>query len=223
MPLQSPTRWFWLAVNALPLVFVQTGNWDVGTLWLAYWWEGVLITSVALLKRGLVHARENQAVEVELATWDIPATAHVLWAVVLSLGSLWLISSMVLAWTGGAVALSFLTDATWARHVRWFTETSTDPGLLTFGLMNVSLLIIGVAGELNQRRGFIVSHDIFRASLIHASVVELAVFLMLVVHVSLGWFALWAVVLGKILVDGLMLSIERMPGNQPSAPKDYEP
>lgn len=212
-----------LGSNLLLLFFVLPGHWDVFTLLLVYWAEGVIMGILALAKASSLQSNATRTVSNFITTFDTSWLVFAFASSILAAADLFLISILSLSFDGTILSLSQLFNASLADVGDWLRGIFTRGSVwLAITLLMITHFVSFGANYLG-RREYTHAHAILFPAFIRIGAPQLMAMMMALVIVGNSAIPLWTVVALKTLADLALHVIERMLGNPGPRNVQFEP
>ncbi len=222
--LAYPSTVVLVGINLIPLALVWTGRWDGFDLLLAYWWEGIVVAGMAVIKGAVARERGSASIQATFSLFDMPIAAYLTICVVMSSLYLLLISSLALVYDGNLNSLSRVFGPSLGQLFGWVGRELFEGGLIFYAVAQAGPHLYSFVADYLRRAEYLHVQEVFETALIRVSTMELAVLVFVLISLGARWFPLWVVVVIKMLLDGVLHSIERMLANPSEGkPPQYQP
>lgn len=214
--LAYPSTLILVGINLIPLVLIWTGRWHGYDLLLAYWWEGLVVAAMALIKKAVARARMPSSAEATFNLYDLPIAVYIGVSLAASVLYILVISSLALVYDGNVQSLDDILNPTLNDLVAWVRREAFGTGLIFYAAVQAVPYIYSFVSDYLRRAEYRYVKELFDSALIRITAIELTALVLVIASISTEWFPLWLVVVIKMMVDGLLHLIERINAN-PSA------
>ena len=211
--LAYPSALVLLAANGLPLWFVLHGDWNAFPLLLAYWWEGVIIGVLAILKVEVIRAQASRRVRDEFDANDAPPITFGLIVALLAFVDLWLIGTLAVGYDGTISSLGSIFVWRPGEIFHWLTGHLIYGSVLLFAIIVLGSHAYSWYNNFIIRREFTQMQMLLDRSMVRIVVPQLLAVILALVSLSVSFIPLWSVVVAKTLADVLIHLVERMTAN----------